>query len=921
MKYIPIFIFILLLYAPSIYAASTSDYLNSGERAYDARNYPEAIQNYEKAAELFKQSREKGGYANVLNIIGMVYKAWGRYDLAMENFRKALEINEELGKNLNLAMIADNIGMTYYAWGQYDKALEYYGKALTTFEKLGKKTGIGSVLNNIGQVHNARGNYDQAVESYRKALAIYEELGDKSMIAVSLYNIAQVYYEWGQYDRAIEYLRKNLATAEELGNKNNIGSSLSGIGMVYGAWGQYEKALEYHRKGLAIDEELGKKDHLAISLSNIGEAFRQLGQYEKALENYRKSLKLSEELGSKADIATVLNNIGLVYTAWGHYDRAVESYRKALEISEELGEKGLKATILNNIGAVYNSWGQYEKAIDHYQQALEIDRRLEKEASIALCLNNIGVVYGSLGQNDKAIEYLRDSIRIKEKLRKTATGDIRRDYLASQIYTYQILASIYLKANDPAGVLHSIEQSRAKLLSERIAGIDSDLSLPALDEVQKGLGSDEAVLIFSNIDRDDFILMVITASDVSIKEISKDSYLAKTESLYKESILLMLENQRGKEDPLLSKNTEQESEFERSINYYRTSLVQSATNGQYNVKQATKNKKSPTHTQEFSQALYELLFKPAENAFEDKKSLIIVPDGILGFLPFETLVDEQNQYIAERYDIKYAHSMTILSLLNKRHYKANRKPMLAFGGAVYDDTSYNKAILKVSTQLYLKKEISRSLEENRSFRGIYEMLDRAKWSNLPGTMSEVRNISQGVNGAEIVTGDEVTEDKVKHLSEDGKLAGYKILHFATHGLVVPIHPELSAIVLSQFKKEKNGEDGYLRMGEIAKLNIKADFVNLSACETGLGKIYGGEGVIGLTQSFLIAGANGLSVSLWAVADESTAKFMTELYRKIEETGMDYSHAISEAKRDFIKGKYGNLWQHPYFWSPFVYYGK
>ena len=111
------------------------------------------------------------------------------------------------------------------------------------------------------------------------------------------------------------------------------------------------------------------------------------------------------------------------------------------------------------------------------------------------------------------------------------------------------------------------------------------------------------------------------------------------------------------------------------------------------------------------------------------------------------------------------------------------------------------------------------------------------------------------------------------------------------------------------------------MGEIARLDIKADFVNLSACETGLGKIYGGEGVVGLTQSFLIAGANGLSVSLWQVADQSTSKFMTELYKKNHEQGMGYSQAITEVKRSFINGDYGKKWQAPYYWSPFIYYGK
>jgi CHAT domain-containing protein len=111
------------------------------------------------------------------------------------------------------------------------------------------------------------------------------------------------------------------------------------------------------------------------------------------------------------------------------------------------------------------------------------------------------------------------------------------------------------------------------------------------------------------------------------------------------------------------------------------------------------------------------------------------------------------------------------------------------------------------------------------------------------------------------------------------------------------------------------------MDKIEELKMKADFVNLSACETGLGKIFGGEGVVGLTQSFLLAGANGLSASLWSVNDISTSHFMVALYKLVEQKKIGYGDAITEIKRDFIKGRFGVAYKSPYYWAPFVYYGK
>jgi CHAT domain-containing protein len=266
--------------------------------------------------------------------------------------------------------------------------------------------------------------------------------------------------------------------------------------------------------------------------------------------------------------------------------------------------------------------------------------------------------------------------------------------------------------------------------------------------------------------------------------------------------------------------------------------------------------------------------------------------------------------------------MEIREIVNERKYSENRKPLLAFGGAVYDEVTYDVDMVENKAQLaFLKRNIYADLENKRSVRNAYGALGIGPWDNLPGTLSEVNNIKGVVKKADVFTGRDVTERKIKEFSKDGTLSKYKVLHFATHGLVEPEVPELSAVVLSQFENEQGREDGYLCMGEIAKLVIKADFVNLSACETGLGKIYGGEGVVGLTQSFLLAGANAVSVSLWEVSDESTSQFMVSMYDKVQSEGVDYADAMTEIKRQFISGDFGDKYKSPYFWAPFVYYGK
>jgi CHAT domain-containing protein len=175
--------------------------------------------------------------------------------------------------------------------------------------------------------------------------------------------------------------------------------------------------------------------------------------------------------------------------------------------------------------------------------------------------------------------------------------------------------------------------------------------------------------------------------------------------------------------------------------------------------------------------------------------------------------------------------------------------------------------------------------------------------------------------AQVFLGDDVSEARIKEMSQAGSLARFRMLHFATHGITFPETPSLSALVLSQSRNVTQREDGYLTMREISKLRIDADQVVLSACETGLGKLYAGEGVVGLTQAFFVAGARTVVVSLWSVSDDSTAELMLHAYKTMQNKKKSFAVAMAEAKRSFIDGSAGDPdLKRPYHWAPFVHYG-
>jgi len=276
-------------------------------------------------------------------------------------------------------------------------------------------------------------------------------------------------------------------------------------------------------------------------------------------------------------------------------------------------------------------------------------------------------------------------------------------------------------------------------------------------------------------------------------------------------------------------------------------------------------------------------------------------------------------------------------LIRKRKYEEERKPLLVFGGAVYEDSDFKAEMIENRVQLsVLTKNIYSNLEEIqmdllmkslypfveniRSVGNAYNVLGLSSWPGIPETLNEVNQIKKTINKSNIFTGKNVTEKDIKELSDDWKFYDYKALHFATHGLVVPEVPELSALVLSQ-SKEKGREDGYLRTEEIAKMEMRADMVSLSAFDIGLGGIYEDDGFTRLIHSFFLAGVKAVSVSLWRVADESTSQFMATMYGLVQDKDMGYLDAITEVKRQFIYGNFGEKYKDPYYWAPFVYYGN
>ena len=898
---------------------------------YDKQQYQDAINVHRKVVEMALSCTPANYYEAVRNCyyIGDTYEKLKNKEEAIKAYKEGAEYVKRGNVVASIAAITCNYtGQLLKDQFKYDEALSHYLLAMDIYQKLENEENIAIENSNIGEVFYFKGDMKKAIEYDEKAISLDKKNNRISGLAIEYNNIGAVYKDLGEFTKAAECYDK----AIQLGVDNNMTDNLS---MFYNmkanlllTTGDYQQALEIFGKAYSIDEKNNNQIKMGQRLSSMGVCYQNLGQIDKSIEVLERSISISEAQNDFAVLGATYNTLGAAYMDKKSPDQAKPYYEKALIICRRLNDKTTLAGILTNLSEIYTVYDfQPQTAKEYLKEAEGIFRQLKQKNELATILNNLGSIEIAIAsynndwsQMQSCIDYFSEAIAIKEELRQSLKGDQRVKYTASIINSYEFLTSAYLFMGKYVEAFNTIEVSRAKSLSEKLASASKVVPV-TIAQVQAGMSDKSIILYYANARQNPMSLIAITKTAVKGVQISKNNLISIVQPKYGTQIDAIVSNQRGFKKAELSDpdntmvlNNEQRQKsniMDDIINFYRTMLISPQSNDRQQVAAYMANE------------LYKFLLSPVAEQLNGKDEITIVADGILAYLPFETLLDNNNKYLIESADVRYINSMTVQNLIKKRVYPATRKSLLAFGGATYESLKDNTPMIQSVSELYpLQKLVNQMSASNGSLRGAYASLGITEWQYLPGTLSEIKNIQAVQPDAQLVSGDDCNEKKVKTMSASNELANYKAIHFATHGLVVPEIPALSAIVLTLKKNLADNEDGYLTMNEIEKLKLKADFVDLSACETGLGKIYGGEGVVGLSQSLLIAGANSLSVSLWQVADESTSKFMVGVYQnKKNAPTSGYLHSICEMKRKFISGSMGEELKKPFYWAPFIFYGN
>lgn len=913
----------------------TASWLEAGKEYASAMMFraknKEALRLYKKFLDVDHPANNAYNRGDLYNSMGLLSKRTGKLEQARKYYQKSLPLAEKSGDSLLIGVVHSNLGGIYSAKGNYTEAMEREQKALEYFKGLERKRNIAITLNNIGNIYQELSIYDKALEYYTQSLQIRKKLGDIRLLATNYSNIGKVQLELGNYDQALISHNRSLELSRQAGTPKLTSTVLNNIGVLYKMLGEYEKALDYYRQSLAIQEHATGPRATATITKNLGKLYWEMGDIEEAERHYKKALSLRREIGTPYDIASSLNTMADLALEKQHY-RQAQKY--ALQI-QAIGDSTDSYDILQDaeryFGKIHEQRGNNATALEHFKKEYAYSQYLPPAQQLGP-LQRLARQYHKM-ESDNAIVYGQKAIDIIEEHRSNAgaTSGLKSGYMErhSDFYT-QVASWILTYTQDIGRAYKLVEQAKARSLSDELAQASQniDQQLPEKVRIER----------YKKRRRIDSLYTVLERTANTQQRNRLQSQIRSAELNY-----AAYENELHLQYPELKSLTSPEAislEEARAITTAQTAVLEYAvagnqltifliSNNMVRAEQFSLSGSQPLHEKltswvanfknailsnapraelrNRSNKLYNVLLEPFEKELRQFSNLIIVPDGALAYLPFEA-ISQGDQYLIENFNIKYEPSLTSLSLLQNVN-APNRQDLLAVAGSQFSETNV----------------------QNSEFR-------QRNLSALPSTSMEVDSIASQFQKTSVLKDEEVSEQKFKEMLQRNR---YRYIHLATHGIIDENQPSRSGLALSAEGEitASSREDGMLRSSEIFGLNIDSDMVVLSACNTGLGKVVKGEGMLGMQRSFFYAGASTVVVSLWNVYDRSTASFMNKFYKALNNNSTEESwtdsilrwvgwnqsipfgeraRAMRKAKLQMIKHP---LFNHPVYWAPFVVVGR
>lgn len=766
---------------------------------------------------------------------------------------QALELARE-AQNLQFEGLAlGNLGLVTHFLGNYSQAATYHQQSLTLDRQLSDPA-----LRNPDNLSN-QGDYSWGEYTLNRIIGTQKSLG------YGLFSLGFAYYWQNDYANAIDCYTQSLDIARTLNDRPNEIFVLAQLGEVYFYLANYHTSLEYHQRAIAIIDDIGVdtsqelQDAKGNSLNSSGNALIKLGNWQQARGYYEQTLTTLGDGGDLNAKGNAVVGIGITYANQNNHHQAIQYFEQGLPLFQADRNIYNEGRLYSLMGQSHYFLGEDAKAIEQHQKSLDISRKLQEPFSEAITLTELGVVNFRLGQLAVAETHLRQAIDLVEAIRARLGNDdnLKVSIFERQAEPYQLLQATLVAQGKIEAALEISERGRARAFTELLAQRTSEASVPRVPTVQESQ-------------------QLAIQQQATLVEYS----IVQTKGLEPGQLFIWVILPSGQiEFQSIDFDLQQTPAIDGLVQATRNMIgvrgLSTVEKSERDLGPSSDSAKELANVHQQLQALHQLLIAPIRNHLPNDPDapIIVIPHGPLFLIPFAALLDDQNHYLLQNHTLSIAPSLQSLILIRQRQSQTANGSALVIGNPA-------------ASRLPIDGQSPLALPP------------------LHGAEAEANAIAPLLK-TQPVTGAEATKALVLE-----RMANAPIIHLAAHGLLDDTDGLGSAIALTPTDQD----NGLLTAETIAQLALQAELVVLSACNTGRGRLTG-DGVIGLSRSFIAAGVSSVIVSLWAISDAPTVSLMKSFYEILEEVP-----SKTQALRLAMLATLENH-PHPRNWAAFLMVGQ
>jgi len=896
--------------------------LKCGLSAEQRQSPAETVEIYRLVLRVAHQLNKPDLLATSYYYLGRTYARMSDFESSIQAYETSRKLFEQAGIESDLIYVMAELGALYFNVEDFEQAQSYSERSLaiagqirlsTTNESLPPiEYGRARALHTLGQIDLHRGDHVEALSKLREAHTLYERLNGAGssyalQIADVLIALAKVYGEMGEFGRAFSYLTKAHQVSRSSRDQNTRANIMSNQAALFLEQEDYAAARKYFDESLRIYSSLGNKREEARVLLNLAVIDQRQGHDDDALHLFQRSMELTHTT-NLVDVQIAAGaGMGIAFTAKRDFPNALNAINRSLEFARRVNTKTREAELLWGAAQTYYAMQNYRESAALAEQAVALARSLGLPKLTYYATAALGEAYAADDKVELAITTFEDAISQVEKMRDQVAGRQEGRYLffENKVGPYHTLVKLLTKQGKNFEALLYAERAKGRVLLEAVRNNRADLqTVPTASEkaeaellinrlhtidkqIQSQPNSEPATELQNELNavrkelavfqdrfaaaHPDLLLRVGPArplTQANLNNLARPNDVAYLEYVVTGDRvgLFILKGNGVNTDPKLKylNLPVTADELRQKVNEFHSALAE----------------RQPDYVP-LARELYRLLIAPAANELQETRTLCIIPDEFLWALPFQALTTTRGDYLVQEYSLYYAPSLSVLNeMVLRRPQQSSKESLVAFGNPV------------IQTDERLKQNLH----------------------PIPEAAAEVQAVAAAVRTRmkTILLGRQADEKTFKALAPQ-----YATIHLATHGLLDNRDPLNSYLLLTRINDDTQN-DGFLQAREIIDMHLDADLAVLSACETGNGRISPGEGVVGMSWAFFVAGARSVVVSQWRVNSASTSQLMKNFYQSLarqnDSNSRNKSHALREASLLLLKD---HRYRHPFYWAGFV----